>query len=290
MDEDESRKRLKIARGISINGVICLGIYRDGQTRPISVSFDKQSYVETLFRNKKHLPKGVYIDREYTEEMEKKRKILRPILRLAKSLPHYKGKSKLKEDALIVHGKKYTISNLHKLPNDINGFASSSRMDTNTVAFFGELNPFSNFHPTPFECKNKHYHSSEQYIQESKALYFGDIETAHAIMQVKTALECKNLAREVANYNHDEWKSHAKATCKPGLMAKFKSNDSLSNLLKSTGDKMLMESCRDQLWENGILLRDKDSLNREKWSSQDILGEILMEKRDELTSQNMDYS
>ena len=103
VDEDKSRKRLKIARGISINGVKHLGRYRDGQTRPISVSFDKQSRVETLFRNKKHLPKGVYKDREYTEETEKKRKILRPILRLAKSLPHYKGKSKIEDDALIMH-------------------------------------------------------------------------------------------------------------------------------------------------------------------------------------------
>ena len=107
-------------------------------------------------------------------------------------------------------------------------------MDTNTVAFFGKLNLFSNFHPTPFECDNKHYHSSEQYIQEAKALHFGDNETAHAIMQAKTVLECKNLAREVANYNHADWKSHAKSLCKPGLLAKFKSNDSLSNLLKST--------------------------------------------------------
>ena len=82
-------------------------------------------------------------------------------------------------------------------------------------------------------------------------------------MQAKTALECKNLAREVANYNHADWKSHVKSLCKPGLLAKFKSNDSLSNLLKSTGDKMLVESCRDQLGGNGIPLRDKDSLNRE---------------------------
>ena len=290
VDEDESRKRLKIARRISINGVLHLGRYRDGQTRPISVSFDKQSHVETLFRNKKHLPKGIYIDREYTEETEKKRKILCPILRLTKSLSHYKGKSKLEDDALIVHGKKYTISNLHQLPNDINGFASASRMDTKTVAFFSELNPFSNFHWTPFDCDNKHYHSSEQYIQESKAIYFGDNETANTIMQAKTALECKNLAREVANYNHEDWKSHAKSICKPGLLAKFQSNDSLSNLLKSTGDKMLVESCRDQLWGNGIPLRDKDSLNRERWSGQGILEEILMEIREELSNPNMDQS
>ena len=76
VDENESRKRLKIAKGIGINGVRKLGRYRDGHNRPLSVCFDKQTHVETLFRNKKHLPKGVYIDREYTEDTERSRKIL----------------------------------------------------------------------------------------------------------------------------------------------------------------------------------------------------------------------
>ena len=62
VDEDESRKRLKIARGIRINGARRLGRYRDGHNRPLSVCFEKQTHVETLFRNKKHLPKGIYID------------------------------------------------------------------------------------------------------------------------------------------------------------------------------------------------------------------------------------
>ena len=185
---------MKIARGIGINGVKRLGQYREGQNRPLSVCFEKQTHVETLFRNKKHLPKGVYIDREYKEKTEKNRKILRPILKLAKTLPNYKGKSKLSDDALIIHGKHYTVSTIHKLPSDINGFASSSKNDTNTVAFFGELNSFSNFHTTPFQLNNKSYHSSEQYIQESKALHFGNSDTANTILQSKTVLDCKLLA------------------------------------------------------------------------------------------------
>ena len=288
VDEDEFKKRLKVARGIGINGVRRLSKYRDGQNRPISVSFEKHTHVKTLFRNKKHLPTSVYIDREYIEETEKKRKILRPILRLVKSLPHYKGKSKLEDDILVVHGERYTTSTLHKLPSDINGFASSLRNDSDTVAFFRELNPFSNFHLTPFQYNYKSYHSSEQYIQGSKAIHFRDTNTANAIMMGKTPLECKELAREITNYNHEDWKKQAKTKCKPGLAAKFKSNEALLNLLKSTGDKMLVESCRDQLWGTGIPLRDKDCLNREKWSGQGILGEILTELQDEPADPNME--
>ena len=112
----------------------------------------------------------------------------------------------------------------------------------------------------------------------------------NAIMLAKTPLECQNLSRDVSNYNHEEWKGHAKTKCKPGLEAKFKSNETLLNLLKSTGDKMLVDSCRDQLWGTGIPLRDKDCLIRDKWSGQGILGEILMELRSDLTSPNMDIS
>ena len=183
---------------------------------------------------------------------------------------------------MVVHGKKYTASNIHKLPEDINGFAATSKTDDNTLAFFGELNPFSNFHITPFELNGKSYHSSEQYIQEAKALFFKDNLSAKLIMDAKTPLECKKLSREITGYNHEEWKLCAKEQCKPGIAAKFSSSSALIQLLHSTGDKMIIEACHDQLWGTGISIRDKDCLNREKWSGAGILGEILMELRTDI--------
>ena len=76
VDEDESRKQMKITRGIGINGLKRLGRFHEGHNRPLSVCFEKQHHVETLLGNKKLLPKGVYIDREYTKETEGSRKIL----------------------------------------------------------------------------------------------------------------------------------------------------------------------------------------------------------------------
>ena len=180
------------------------------------------------------------------------------------------------------------MSTIHKLPSDINGFASLSKIDTNTVAFFGELNPFSNFHTTPFRINNKNYHCSEQYIQETKALHFGDTDTANAILQSKTALDCKLLARDIRNYDHESGRNHAKELCKPGLAAKFSSSEPLLNLLKSTGNKMIVEACHDQHWGTGIPLKDKDCLNHEKWAGQGILGEVLCELRSELSVTNME--
>ena len=97
----------------------------------------------------------------------------------------------MEEDFLVVQGKNYTANTIHKLLEDINGFAATSQTDDNTLAFFGELNTFSNFHITPFELQGKTYHSSEQYIQEAKVLFFKNTLAAEFIMAVNTLLECK---------------------------------------------------------------------------------------------------
>ena len=121
---------------------------------------------------------------------------MRPILRLAKTRPEYKGKCKLDEDVLVVQGKRYTTNCLHQLPDDINGYRASSKESDNTIAFFGELNPMSNFHTAHFELDGVHYNNSEQYIQEQKALHFGDYDVAKQIRAAKTALECKDIAKK----------------------------------------------------------------------------------------------
>ena len=42
-----------------------------------------------------------------------------------------------------------TTQNLHLLPMEINGYNATSKTDDTTLGFFGKLNTFSNFHPTP---------------------------------------------------------------------------------------------------------------------------------------------
>ena len=70
VDAPDYRKRIKIAKSIAIVKSTQLGKYRNGMCRPISVCFEKRSHAETLYQSKKHLPKGIYVDREYTEEIE----------------------------------------------------------------------------------------------------------------------------------------------------------------------------------------------------------------------------
>ena len=152
-------------------------------------------------------------------------------------------------------------------------------------ATLGELNPLSNFHPTNFTVDGIHYTSSEQFVQCSKALLFKDYVTANKIINATNALECKELSREIVNFDKSTWEERAKKLCKPGIQAKFHQNSCLSDvLIHCTGDKQIIESAKDKIWGTGIPLHDDDCLNPRKWLSRGpgIMGEILTEIREEL--------
>ena len=120
---------------------------------------------------------------------------------------------------------------------------SKTSPDNNVIGFFGELNPLTNFHLAPFKINGYTYHSSEQFIQHQKSLEFDDHESADLILRAETAVDCKIIGCDIKNFDHEKWKQNAKARCLPGILAKFEQNSWLSELLKSTGTKTIVESC-----------------------------------------------
>ena len=178
-----------------------LGKYNSKRGRPISVAFTYKEDADYVYENKSSLKKGVYIDREYNEETENNRRILCPILKAARSKEEYKKKCKMERDNLIIKGKTYTVDNLSSLPEEINGYNSTSKSDSDSLGFFGELNPMSNFHRCSFKLDDIEYHSAEQFIQREKALLLKDNTRAQKILGAKTPIECKCLSQEIQNYD-----------------------------------------------------------------------------------------
>ena len=281
VDAPDKRERMDIARSIPIRTTKRLGRYRLGRNRPISVSFEKKSHADVLYESKSWLPKGVYIDREYTDEVEKQRKLLRPILKLARSINKYQGKCKLEDNYLHILGQKYGVDDLHKLPNDLSGFHASSEtsIEKNIHAFFGELSPFSNFHKAPFELDNIKFFSSEQFIQWKKATLFKDIDSADRILVSNSAQECKELGKSIIGANEDTWKREAENLCYPGILAKFVQNRYLQDMLLSTNSQDLVEASYDTVWGTGVPLRHRDCLERMQWKGIGLLGHLLMRVR-----------
>ena len=234
---------------------------------------------EFLLENRKQLPRGVFADREYSKEIERERRLLRPILKKAKSLCDYKMKSKLEGGKLIVHGKSYLSKTVHLLPKPLTGYSVTSKESDSHIRFFGELNPLSNFHPAPFTHGGITFHSSEQWIQYQKAKLFSDEHTAQKTLESDTALKCQHLSREIANFDHITWRDRARIVCEPGIQQKFTQNPMLMDLLKATGSKILVEYAYDRLWGSGLSLYEDQPFEEARWSGDNLLGKILMSIR-----------
>ena len=285
IDLRDERDRWDKVKEMPITKCKQVGRYSRDKTRPICVEFQHRLDVEYFYANRRWTRRGIFIDKAYTQEVEHKRRLLRPILKAARRLPEYQGLCRLECDELVLKGKHYSFDRLDRLPSNLNVFSLSSKEDSDTVGFFGELNPLSNFHPAKFTVNGVHYTSSEQFIQHMKALSFNDYSTAKKIINATNAMECKELSREILNFEKTTWEEHAKAKCKPGIFQKFHQNSGLRDvLIHCTGDKQIIESAKDKFWGTGIPLQDDDCLNPSKWLSRGsgIMGEILTEIREEL--------
>ena len=211
-------------KNIEIQGCKCLGKYSKDRSRLVSVDFLPKDDTDLIMENKSHPVQGVYVDREYNQETECKHKLLQPILKAARQHKDYQGHHKMEQDTLVLRGKRYTINTIDQLPSSLSTLNITSKSNESTFGYFGELNPLSNFHPSPFKLHDQEYHCSEQYIQEAKVKYFNDTETYAKLCNSKTGLECKILSKQIKNFNGKKWEQVAKEVCKPGIKQKFQSN------------------------------------------------------------------
>ena len=166
--------RLEQAKNVMIESLTRKGRYNPRKIRPISVTFMHLCDSINLLMNRKYLPDGVFVSKEFGERTENERRLLKPILRATNSIKEYKRRCRLEGDHLVIKGRHYGRDNLGELPPDISGYKVTSKEDAGIVGFFGELNPLSNFHPCVFKVEDNWFHSSEQYIQLKKAKYFND--------------------------------------------------------------------------------------------------------------------
>ena len=285
MNGESALQQRDMARNLSIKKTVRIGKFNPDRCRPISITFTRNEDVDYLLANKRYLPNGIFLNKEFTADIERKRKLLRPILKLAKQHPDFKDKCHMDGDALKIKSKRYTLDNLHQLPDEINGFKASSKRNAGVLCFYGELNPFSNFHPAEFELDGEVYRNSEQYIQQQKAIMFDDKLAEAKIMSASTALQCKNEARKIRGFNQQAWNAQAKSLCSQGIEAKFRQHEWLRKLLVSTGSDILVEACHDNIWGSGKPLFHLDCTDQTRWSTPGqpgILGEILMSIRDKM--------
>ena len=270
---------LQLAREVELIRTRRLGKPDPTRTRALSVEFSNKFDAEQIYANRFSMDDGIYVDKEYSYATERDRRLLRPILKAAKNIPELKKKCRLEGNQLVIDSKRFTKENLHQLPKNLDPMKVTTKSNDETMGFFGELCPLSNFHHSSFLYNEVEYHSSEQMIQHMKAKLFGDKTAQTLILNAKTPLECKKISKDINNFNFKMWASKAKDLCKKGLEAKFAQNPRAMQALLETGQKRLVECTHDGLWGNGIPLYQPNCLSQQQWKRQGILGELLQDIR-----------
>lgn len=142
------------------------------------------------------------------------------------------------------------------------------------------------------------FHTAEQYMMYHKAVLFGDMNIAAAILEVPNNPKAqKALGRKVSNFDERIWDQNKLEIVTRGNVLKFTqcvadpddkfvypSGDlsktvSLKELLFATGDRELVEtSSLDRVWGVGFNQTKALQVSRDKWGK-NLLGVALMDAR-----------
>jgi len=143
--------------------------------------------------------------------------------------------------------------------------------------------PFSQWYKSSFVINGVKFNCAEQFMMYSKAMLFGDTQTADKIMRTSNPKEQKKLGRQVENFNSIIWDNIAKLLVYQGNMAKFTQDMILHEILLATGNTLLVEaSPLDAIWGIGLDEVAAKSMSPAEWPGSNFLGEAITQVREDL--------
>ena len=222
----------------------------------------------------------IFVNEQFPQDIERKRRTLRPLLKLAYDIPGCKAN--LSRDKIIIKGRAYSTDTVNQIPFDTS--APSTRTTETSIMFSGLLSPLSNFHPCTFNVEGTTYTCGEQYYQRHKALFAGDNIAAFDIMTSNDPVNMKRVGNKL-NIDDNKWAKHAESVMITGLQAKFDQCKKARDALLATENMNIVEcNMYDTFWSCGEALKDYRTLDDdpEKWKGKNKLGKILQSIRDNL--------
>ena len=282
--------------GLDTEDITIVSCYRKGELdnnskygRPIFVKFGSIEHRNQVFEKRFQL-KGqkvsectIFIQDDLPPEMERNKKLLRPIFTDAKKSESLKMRIKFRHDRLVIDGKEYGANDMMDIPAPFNLKKNCERENGEKIAFFGKWSPLSNFHPCKFKVQGQEFNCAEQFLQHSKATFFDDDETAHKIMLTKSPAKMAALGHRVKHFKQEDWEAMAAEIVERGIWAKFSQNSKLAKYLLQTGDKHLLEANgKGGYWGTTLSLKDSDVLTKVDYSGDNNLGKILIRVRNNL--------
>lgn len=156
---------------------------------------------------------------------------------------------------------------------------------TEIVLFHTGFSIFSNFYTSLFNVDGQRYFHVEQFYQAKKAEWFNDLATMQNILKARAPRKCKELGRNVENYDYVEWQSIAEQFMYRAVKEKFLQNPIAKDCLLNTGTALIAEATKfDKFWGTGLDIENDSNRDPTKWLGDNRLGKILMQVRECLRS------
>lgn len=150
------------------------------------------------------------------------------------------------------------------------------------ILFYGGF--MSNWCPARFEKDGMTFDNSEQYFMFKKAWFFKDFQAVKQILQSTDPQTVKSIGRTIKNYDDFKWAKVRVQFMYEANFLKYSKNPEFKKMLLSTGDKILVEASPvDTIWGIGLDENDPDAFDQTKWKGLNLLGQVLMDVRKELT-------
>lgn len=249
--------------------------------RPIIAKFTYFKDRQAIWINRMKLKDtNIILKEDFPHAIEERNMELLPIFKAAKR--NKELSVSLVTDKLFINNQKFTVNNLHTLPDNLKPENLATQHDEETVYFWSKHSLFSNFYPCTFQEDSKSYNRVEQYFVMHKAHAFNDELTEAWVMKCNDP-KLQKKAR-VKNFDKKKWELIAPDIMEQALRLKFSQNPHLEEALLKTGQKTLCEaSPYDKYWGIGLGLNNPNRAERSKWGK-NMLGQLLMKIREELRS------
>ena len=279
--------KMSNAQEIKFERVHRIGPKVPGRPRTIIAKFSFFKDREAVWQRRTYLKSTrIWISEDYPAEIKQARRILYPIFRAAQQAKDITSSS-LRLDKLTINGQQYTLNTLGRLPQSLRPENVATRREGNVTIFYSRNSIFSNFYTrTPITIDNKQFNTTEQFYQHAKAQFFGDDVTASEILKETDPLKQYQLGQKVAGYEEGKqrWLPSGKQALLKANIAKYEQHKAAKQALLATGDDVIGEASVNRTWGIGLSIRQKEAIDKSKWSGQNIMGEILMNVRELIKS------
>lgn len=146
----------------------------------------------------------------------------------------------------------------------------------------------SQWWPVRFGADGQVFGSAEHFMMWRKAVLFGDLNRAAAILQAHSSAQAKAIGREVDGFDEATWREHRWEIVVSASVAKFGSDPALREFLLATGKRVLVEaSPADRIWGIGLAADSEFAEVPRRWRGLNLLGFALMEARAKLATTSL---